>query len=220
MISIGNGIDSASTAVTDMLWMAFPPACPQFKSDRFNSFRTRGPIASPWPFASARRTCSLKHHSRSRRLRSQFAVISGFWRGRYLFLQPHVWFSQRQSTCDAWSAAKNDRCNCLSHASAGRGQRYSEPCSWTSPAKWVWDLRLVVTGRRQTPPSRKRQSDLHPRRRLLPSRFHYLIRSVTKGSHALLEAFYYPQTVCCAIATAIYVADSPNPRRQKHLDGR
>ncbi|SMP48137.1 Glycosyltransferase involved in cell wall bisynthesis [Neorhodopirellula lusitana] len=212
------------SAVTDMLWMAFPPALPQIQNVTINSFaqedlsHRRGVSSMLVPNVLDFETPPPEADEYA----SHFRKDIGLDENDILFLQPTRVVPRKgiEHAIALVAALKDDRCKLvISHASGDEGDEYLQVLKDLAEASGV-DLRLV-----DKQVGDKRGKDAEGNRIYTLADAYSQADFITYPSiyegfgNALLEAFYYRKPVLVN-RYSIYVADiEPKGARVISMDG-
>ncbi|WP_404304987.1 glycosyltransferase [Neorhodopirellula lusitana] len=212
------------SAVTDMLWMAFPPALPQIQNVTINSFaqedlsHRRGVSSMLVPNVLDFETPPPEADEYARHFRKDI----GLDENDILFLQPTRVVPRKgiEHAIALVAALKDDRCKLvISHASGDEGDEYLQVLKDLAEASGV-DLRLV-----DKQVGDKRGKDAEGNRIYTLADAYSQADFITYPSiyegfgNALLEAFYYRKPVLVN-RYSIYVADiEPKGARVISMDG-
>ena len=212
------------SAVTDMLWMAFPPALPQIQNVTINSFaqedlcHRRGVSSVLVPNVLDFETEPPEADDYAKNFRKDI----GLEEDDILFLQPTRVVPRKgiEHAISLVAALRNDKCKLvISHASGDEGNEYLQVLRDLAESSGV-DLRLVdkLVGD-------KRSYDLQGNRVYTLADAYSQADFITYPSiyegfgNALLEAFYYRKPVLVN-RYSIYVADiEPKGAKVISMDG-
>lgn len=212
------------SAVTDMLWMAFPPALPQIQNVTINSFaqedlsHRRGVSSVLVPNVLDFENAPPDADSYAQKFRHDIGIDPD----DILFLQPTRVVPRKgiEHAISLVAALKNDRCKLvISHASGDEGNEYLQALKDLADVNGV-DLRLV-----DQRVGDKRTLDAEGRRVYTLADAYSQADFITYPSiyegfgNALLEAFYYRKPVLVN-RYSIYVADiEPKGAKVIAMDG-
>jgi len=212
------------SAVTDMLWMAFPPALPQIQNVTINSFaqedlcHRRGVSSVLVPNVLDFETKPPEADDYARNFRKDI----GLEEDDILFLQPTRVVPRKgiEHAISLVAALRNDKCKLvISHASGDEGNEYLQVLRDLAESSGV-DLRLV-----DKKVGDKRSYDLKGNRVYTLADAYSQADFITYPSiyegfgNALLEAFYYRKPVLVN-RYSIYVADiEPKGAKVISMDG-
>ncbi|MEM1226082.1 MAG: glycosyltransferase family 4 protein [Planctomycetota bacterium] len=212
------------SAVTDMLWMAFPPALPQIQNVTINSFaqedlsHRRGVSSVLVPNVLDFETKPPEADEYARHFRQDIGIEPD----DILFLQPTRVVPRKgiEHAISLVAALKNDKCKLvISHASGDEGNEYLQALKDLAEVSGV-DLRLV-----DQRVGDKRAIDGEGRRIFTLADAYSQADFITYPSiyegfgNALLEAFYFRKPVLVN-RYSIYVADiEPKGAKVISMDG-